>query len=470
MDTVPGPYKILALAPFAPIPEGPYKPSFLNVDLHSLDETIAKTSPTLYLPLSSANCDQGAVTLEFTKMKDFRPAHIAKLFPARTELKTEDQASKETENCGSAVDDILSMVTASDSKPSGQSSGQGSNGRLEEIFASDEFQTLESAWQGLRVLLKKAKIKSQQPVSIAISSINHAHLETVLDHISELPADQLPNLLLIDLMFDALLPSIEGLKKVISFADRMMMPVCVGIDAGFFRIDNFSKINTLPYLTNFLDDISYAKFRKLKEMPGASWVMACCNRFAARIIRDCEISQPYVSPVWAMGICSALSVKITGWPTVFSRYTDIFIEDLPMADAGGSGMASSQGLIGDEKIIQLMESGFTPVVGIKNKDRICIPKEGSLAKDSFKFQMFFNRVIETMIRIKAQSAAGADPVKALEQGLNTLFDKTCGHRPDDLSVDLMDGQPEERIVLQISFTPPDNLLPVSKRMELSFAW
>lgn len=466
MDTIPGSYKILVLAPFAPLPEESYLPVHSYIDLYSCDEVLKKLSPVLYLPLSSGE----AVTFKPEKMKDFRPAQMARMFPEGTGTKAPAKTAEKSEHSESAIDDILSMVDASDSKPSLPPSSQASTSGVEEIFASSEFQQLEEAWQGLRTLLKKAEIKGENPVTIRITPANRDHMGTVLDDVSSLPTDQLPNLVLIDMMFDASLPSIERLEKVIEFAERMMIPVCVGIEPGFFRADNFSRINTLPYLTNFLDDISYSKFRKLKELPGASWVMACCNGFAARPVRDCEASQPYVSPVWAMGICSALSVNQSGWPTAFSRYTDIYIEDLPMADAGGSGMASTQGLIGDEKIIQLVEAGFTPVIGIKNKDRVCIPKEGSLTGDSFKFQMFFNRVIETLIRIKEQSTANADPVDALRQGLKDLFAETCGQVPGDLSVNLPDDQPEGQTLLQISFTPPGAVLMVSNPIAFSFAW
>ncbi len=75
------PYKILALAPFAPVPDAKFKPEFMAVDLFSVDEAIEKVSPVLYLPLSEDLCSEGAVTLRFESIKDFKPKSILKNNP-----------------------------------------------------------------------------------------------------------------------------------------------------------------------------------------------------------------------------------------------------------------------------------------------------------------------------------------------------------------------------------------------------
>ena len=61
------PYKILALGPFAPVPEEKFKPSFVQVDIYSIDDAMEKISPVLYIPLPGDQLSEGALTLKFKK-------------------------------------------------------------------------------------------------------------------------------------------------------------------------------------------------------------------------------------------------------------------------------------------------------------------------------------------------------------------------------------------------------------------
>ncbi|MCF6246846.1 MAG: type VI secretion system contractile sheath large subunit [Desulfobacula sp.] len=473
MENSSRPYKILALAPFAPLPDEIFKPQFIDVDLYSLDEIFEKISPVLYIPLSQRVCSKGAVSLAFKKMKDFRPAVMLKNYP---DLIPEIPKKIPLKKVGSTdqIDDILSMVdtmeTKTDSVAGANTESSGLSSGLGEVFSNPDFQKTESAWRGLQTLLKKAGIKGVNPVRVSISSIDHLHLEEVLDAIVSFSFENIPNLVLIDLGFDNTLPSIERLEKVVRFADRMMVPVCVSLSPAFFRIDTFDQLNKFSYIKNHLEDASYAKFRKISTLPGSAWVMAGCNGFAARPLHEFEPAQSFISPVWGVGTLCAMSVNHSGWPMGFTKYIENRIEDLALTNNGENGMASTQALLGEDRIMQLIEAGITPLVGHKNKDTAFIPREASLSGDSIKFQMFFNRVIETLIHAKEQALPDLEPEIQIATGLKQLFVKSGHEEPNELEIKKGDVPRQDQAVFHISFIPPKSVIAVTEKIEFSFAW
>jgi len=478
------PYKIMALAPFAPVPEDKFNPEFVRVDLNSIDKAIEKISPVLYMPLPAELCPEGAVTLKLKKIKDLKPASIIKNDPYLSSLsKGKEPAPVTKQNKGPAqsdkeektgIDDILSMVATSDSPsdtlPGKNRTGPNTPAVLREIFSNQMFQETESAWRGLQNLIKKADIKGFKKTSVSISCISHSSLENVLSKIEQLPYDEIPNLVLIDLGFDNTQPSIELLEKIIQFADRMLLPVCVWIKPGFFRIENFNQLHKIPYIKNYLEDASYAKFKKLGTFPGAEWLIAGCNSFAARPANEFEENPLLVSPVWGMGTLCAKAVNKEGWPMGFTRYNTNRLDDLAMISLEGKTTASTQALFSEDRIMQLVEAGITPFVGMRNKDIAFIPKESSLAGGSVKFHLFINRVIEMLIHLREEEAAGQRIEDVISSALKNIFLQTGHNPPDDVSVvcdgNALDGQK----VFNISFTPPEPVIAGYGKIEFSFTW
>ncbi|WP_321493570.1 type VI secretion system contractile sheath domain-containing protein [uncultured Desulfobacter sp.] len=475
MANTVSPYKILALAPFAPVPEGIYKPVFTDVDLYCLDDAVKKMEPVLYLPMDSS--PGGAVTLTFKAMKDFKPKNLVKNNPVLSSLVPAFESStakpvEKKQGQAGKVDDILSMVAEPDSsrvsKGDGTKSGQNlgySASLLTEIYATAEFKEIERAWTGLQTLAKTAGVKGIHKIHARAASVSRASLGQVLDAIESLDMEEMPNLIVVDLGFDNSQPSIDLLEKIADFADRMMVPVFVWIKPEFFRIENFTQFHKIQYVGNHLDDISYAKFRKIKEHPGAAWIMALCNAFAVRPANDYEEDVPLVSPVWAAaGLCAA-SVDACGWPTSFTRYNTFRLENLAMI-VDGNHAASTQALFSEDRIMQMVESGITPVVGMKNKDMAFIPKSASLNGESIRFTMFFNRIIDGLTHLgKDLGENNADNEAMIAKALERLFVETGHQCPDDISI-----TQNQSGVYNISFTPPDTVISGTGRLEFSFAF
>jgi len=474
----------MALAPFAPVPEDKFNPEFVPVDLHSIDTAIEKISPVLYIPLPAEFCPEGAVTLKLKRIKDFKPASIIKNNSYLSSLSKEKKSApvikqnKEPAQSGkeekTRIDDILSMVATSDSSSDTLSEKKQTDlntpAIIREIFSNQVFQETESAWRGLQSLVKKADIKGFKKISVSISCISHSSLENVLKKMEQLPYDEIPNLVLIDLGFDNTLPSIELLEKIIHFTDRMLLAACVWIKPGFFRIGHFNQLHKIPYIKNYLEDASYAKFKKLGTLSDREWLIANCNSFAVRPANEFEDLPLFVSPVWGMGTLCAKAVNNEGWPMGFTRYNTNRLDDLAMISLDEKTTASTRALFSEDRIMQLVEAGITPLAGMKNKDIAFIPKESSLAGGSIKFQLFINRVIEMLIHLRAEETAGESIEDVISSALKNIFLQTGHSPPDDVSVIRGSNALDDQKVFNISFTPPEPVIAGHGKIEFSFAW
>ncbi len=512
------PYKITALAPFAPVPDEKFKPEFVDADLYLLDEAVEKISPVLYLPLSADLCSEGAVTLKFKSMKDFKPKSILKNNPYLASLSgkkgeavssfKKNKPAKPSEKEKTRIDDILSMVATSDSsteKPSGIPMQNGQTNRheadldlgqkcptgkiekstsihgafhintqvsslLKEIYSNAEFQRTEAAWKGLQILVKKARIKGFNKINLKIAAVSRNSLKDVLDEIESLPHDEIPNLVLIDLGFDNALPSLELMEKIVKFTDKMMVPACVSIIPEFFRIDDFNQLRKIPYISNFLGDVSYAKFRKIKTLPGAERLMVNCNSFAARPANEFEKQPLLVSPVWAMGTLCAMSINHSGWPMGFTRYNTNRIKDLAMVDEDEKTTSATEILLSEDRIMQLVEAGITPVAGMKNKDVAFIPREAALKGESIKFQLFINRIIEVLIHLKEGEISCDNVAEDIESAIVHVFMDIGHNSPDDIQVIKSNNALQDQTIFNISFSPPESVISGFGKVEFSFAW
>ncbi len=479
------PYKIMALAPFAPVPDGKFKPDFMGIDLNTIDQAIEEIAPVLYLPVSADWCKDGALTLKFNKIKDFKPKWLIKnnqylkgIDNGKSQadsIKKPDEPIKPDENTGSKIDDILSMVETADTPVGGTDRTDNNldvSFLMKKIYSDREFKKTESAWRGVQALVRKPEIKGHTEIDIRISSVSHNSLLHVLQTIESLPSEQVPNLVLIDLCFDNTNPDITLLEKVADFADRMMLPVAVSMRPDFFRIKTWSELNKIPYIKNYLEHVSYSKWNKIKQHPGSVWLMETCNNFPVRDPNEFEDMPVFASPVWALGILCAKSVKQTGWPMAFTKYTSINVDNLPMFSADGKNYASTEVLLSEDRIMQFAEAGITPLVGAKNKDFAFMPRQSSIAGSSIKFQMFFNRLIEALICMRNNISSDESPVKAIESLISDMFVKTADTPVEDISVveDTRTRNADNSTVFMISFKPPLNLVSGTEKIEFSFVW
>jgi hypothetical protein len=527
--TVPDvPFKMLALAPFTPVPDSGYTPRLWEVDLFTLDEIMDRLSPSLYLPVPLDLCPEAALSLRFNTLKDFKPENLVKNNDYLRSLKqardfTAEALSRNQSPAALAaalshnfpglpaglisvpaglqapasrstdlVDDILSLV-ATPGSPTAASSDPGSGswterldqalcGLLEAVYNHPDFKILESAWRGLEILVKQGPVKAGLGVKLSIVPVNPDSLGETLGPLAELLAADTPNLVLVDLPLDSTPLGIELTAGLAELADRLLTPTVGWVGPKFFHLDDWAGLSRVQYLKHHLEDAAYAKWRNLSKLPGAAWLGFTLNRvlfrpaygpdYRAKTVTFVENQPLWVSPVWALGATVAQSCQAFGWPSRFTDYKTCLLKDLPVFDQAVGGPAATEMTLSEDRLAEFLEAGFTPLLGPLRRDTAFLPKEATLAKGSIRYQLFVSRFLGMLFWCREQLGLQErdDPAAALRQTLIREWEKTGQPAPPDLAITPQAPGPEGSLTLKISLSVPRDILPGGQALEFSFNW
>ena len=255
------------------------------------------------------------------------------------------------------------------------------------------------------------------------------------------------------------------------------------INPRFFHLENWGNLNKIPYLKNHIEDAAYAKWRKLKDLPGTDWLSFNCNRFLSRFpySRDnkpgtvfFQEKEPlWISPVWALGTLAAQSIATFGWPCRFTDYTSINLKDLAVADFIGNRPLSTEMTLSEDRIMEFIEIGITPLQGVQGKDTAFIPRETTLARGSLKYQFFVSKILTFFLWCRNNMD---EEMQEGDLGVNLkeafkLFWKQTGHTPPgDLEITADSYAEGKPVPVTIEMTPPQSILPGGQRLEMTFQW
>ncbi|MEW5725126.1 MAG: type VI secretion system contractile sheath large subunit [Thermodesulfobacteriota bacterium] len=521
------PFKILALAPFGPVPESGAKPRIVPVDLASLDEAVQAVAPRFYLPVDKDLCPEGGLTIEIKSLKDFKPEALVRNTPFLSRVEEARRFAREASTGGasprdtapqirsrwpevplnlgagpaaleaktsSRVDDILAMVAlpgGGDAPPAGLTRAGGPfeqleallSALLEAVYDNEEFRTYEASWRGLDALLRQGPIKEGQPVRVNLVSINPDDLAETLDQlVTELALD-LPGLVLLDAPLDAGARSTALFEAIAGFAENLLAPTAVWITPHFFHLEDWAGLGRISYLKHHLEDAAYAKWRKLPEHPGSNWLTVTCNRFLTRFpygddhkpkTAFFKEGRPlWLSPVWALGALAAQSVLAYGWPSRFTDYTHVALRDLTVIKGAGEGPAATEMTLSEDRLMEFIEAGITPLLGPVRKDTAFMPKEATLAGGSLKYQLFTSRVLGFLFWCRDNlygEVREGDVARNLQRAFSLFWEKTGHPAPEDLEITMGQETESGTIPLGIALTPPRAVLPGGQRLEFSFVW
>lgn len=518
------PFTVLALSPLTPLPESGYSPRMIDVDLATLDEVLEKNGPMFYVPLPKDLCPDAGVTIEITSMRDFKPISLLKKIPylarvseavkfiaqAFTSGKSAQGLAQEVAanwpdlplqvtvpgfeeaKTADTVDDILSMVAA----PGGEkqaAASSGSHGLKEQaesllssllaaIFDNEDFRTFEASWRGVETLLRQGPVKDGQGAKLRVVSVNLDHLEAALEKLSVDLENELPNLVLIDLPFDSTPGGIELIEEVAGFADDLLSPTALWIGPEFLNLKDWTELKKVNYIKHYMEDAAFAKWRKLPEAPGSAWLGVTMNRFLTRFPygegnpakgAHFQEEQPlWISPVWALGALAVQSTIEYGWPSRFTDYAHIAVHDLALNDFGADKFTVTELALAEDRLLEFVEAGITPLLGPLRKDMAILPKETTVAGGSLKLQMFTSRILGFFFwcQENLEREFGPDLPGVLKATLARYWEKTGHAPPDDLEIEA--GRPLESgsIPLTVTLTPPATVLPGRQRLEFTFAW
>jgi len=517
------PLKILALAPFLG-PDCPvWRKGPLGVDPANVDQVIEEIGPTCTLPIPRDLYPGGNLEITLRKLKDFHPDSLVQNSPvlrnfweAKTwveearkrnlsphdinarlaqwpnlpPIRVETVPQKSRVGSREPLDKILDIVAVPDKESGVSSEGQEATGRiigilkeiLRHIFVDEIFRTLEASWRGLNLLLRQLDNRSSD-VRIEIVPVSSDSLDDTLSALTAEVIDELPSVVLVDLPFDSTPRSLELLHRVAQFSETLLIPAITWIRPAFIHIDTWGGIKKLSFLPHYLEEPPFAKWQSLKRAPAARWLAVTCNRFLARYPygKDNTPRRMYfeehgplwISPVWALGNLIGRSFVETGWPTRFTDWQRIRIEDLPLNTEDPKKPLPTEAYFDRDRIDQLIRSGIMPLASVQGKDITFVPDETTVSGVSLAYQLVVSRITQFILWCRdhfEKGLRGEDLEAELRGAFGAFWERTGYHGPENLRISVGKPGPDGRIQVRIRLEPSRQILPSGDRVELDFSW
>jgi len=518
------PYKILALAPFTLDASRQWQQAPLGVDRQSMDDAIRAMAVTGYLPIENDLCPSRGLHLHFDNLKSLHPDGLLKATPYLTQLTAAKdliiQARKNGEHAtqiigrirqqwpelpdihledvapksrapesSSALDNLLDMVALPGQDPKQIPVNQDETSQidallqkvLDAVFQWPAFRRMEAAWRGLRLLLQQGGGDSETKATVEIVPIHPESLADTLKAITAMTYAQPPSVILLDLAFDASPLSLKRLATVAQWAATLMVPLIAWVPAAFLQIDDWGQIDTLPFLPNHISQSPYAKYQNLRQSADGHWISLACNRFLIRYpygpenkprsVSFTETSNPWISPVWALGTLIAQSVCQTGWPTQLTHRQKFNLQDLALQHTDGHALSSVEANFDRNRQDQFIRAGLTPLVS--ERDTAYVTQSVTLSGSSLAYQLLISRLSQFLLWCKDNLPSETEP-SMLETQLRLSFQvlNEQNRPPAFESVTISTGPPngEGRIPVNILIIPSGSLLPSRQTIEMGINW
>lgn len=528
MDIPYKPFTILAIGPFAPVPQGPCHVKIVPVD--TPNEALSLLRPVLWVPVPKDLCPEGGVTIQPERIRDISPNGMLETVPYLKDLYDTrvfiDRTDREGTSPGeiaagvrlkwpglpldlsfqargsktpprSKVDDILSMVAMEDSTssqaPEVQEGGPKAwvaaldkllSSLITAIFSDGTFRDFEAAWRGIELIAKQGPAGSEKDTRLTVTAASRENLGDVLEELQGVLAEDPPDLILIDIPFDNTSVSVEIMERAAAFAQELLSVAVIEASPGFLGLQSWGGLGRLPYLKNYIEDNAvYAKWNKLRAQQSGDWLAAACNGFLVRPRygksdppRGVFFEEPWplwISPVWAMGTLSAQGIALSGWPSRFVDSENVRLEGLALNTLEDGNQVSTEAVFTVDRLRQLGEIGLTPLAGVPMKDTAFMPSARSISGGPLPFQVFFSRLTGFLIRLRETTGASIpadDAGSWLKDAIGMFFRRSGGDLPGDLSVNTAAQGPGPGAAFEITLTPPATIIPGGKRITFSFAW
>jgi type VI secretion system protein ImpC len=516
------PFKILALAPFRLDDDSPWTQPPVPIENLDLDTVMDKLGISYYFPIPTDLCPPGGIDFGFAKLKDFHPdaliqnaPFLTHLFEAKnylTDTKTknlsipekrealkqwpdlpfiriESGQKEEKPHSTVTVDNILNMVILPGDSPGSFPKLQNESVQIDSIFqqvfnhifSNKRFRASETAWLGLKLLLQQCTGDANVRVEIVPAVLDT--LRETLNNLMDTLINDLPSLIIIDFPFDNSPFCVELFKKIAQFAETLLVPVMVWINPRFMQINSWNNLNKLPFIPHYLEKQTFAKWRRLKQQSSANWVAVTCNRFLIRYpygsdnmprkFQFFEYLRPWTGPVWAASSLIAQSFNKIGWPTRFTDWQGIKIEDLALDTESSTRPIPTEVFFTEDRIDQFRRAGIMPLASMLNKDMAFTPLETTVGGASLSYQLFVSRI--TQLILWCQESFPKDLTETeledrLRQAFSMFWGKSGHADPENFKISAGHPGPDNRIPLRIDLQPSRKILPSGEKIVLEFSW
>ena len=291
--------------------------------------------------------------------------------------------------------------------------------QMDEIVHDDNFQTLESAWRGLKMMVDRTDFSQ----NIKIEMIN-ASKEDLYDDFEDSPDITKSGLyklaytaeygqfggepvgtIIANYSFGPNSVDMKILQNAAAVSAVAHAPFIASAGPEFFGLEEFDGLPNLKELSSIFEGPQFAKWRSFRESEDARYVGLTMPRFLLRAPYDPEnnpvkafeyrenVSGSHEDYLWG-NTAFAMATRLTDsfakfrWcPNIIGPKSGGAVEDLPVHTFESMGELESkvptEVLVSDRREFELAEEGFIPLTMRKGSDNAAFFSANSVQKPKF---------------------------------------------------------------------------------------
>ncbi|MBD8494478.1 type VI secretion system contractile sheath large subunit [Pseudomonas syringae] len=291
--------------------------------------------------------------------------------------------------------------------------------QMDEILHHPDFQALESAWRGLRLLVERTDFREN--IQIEMLNVSRADL---LDDFEDSPevmqsglykhlytaeygqfGGQPVGAVIANYFLSPSAPDIKLMQYVASISCMAHAPFIAAAAPGFFGLESFTGLPDLKDLKDHFDGPQFAKWQSLRQSEDARYLALTLPRFLLRTPYDPE-ENPVKSFVYKENVSSshehylwgntayAFATRLTDsfarfrWcPNIIGPQSGGALEDLPLHHFQSMGEIETkiptEVLVSDRREFELAEEGFISLTMRKGSDNAAFFSASSVQKPKF---------------------------------------------------------------------------------------
>lgn len=291
--------------------------------------------------------------------------------------------------------------------------------QMDEILHHPQFQSLESAWRGLKLLVDRTDFRE----NIKLEVLN-ASKEDLLEDFEDSPevvqsglykhiytaeygqfGGQPVGALIANYFFDPSAPDVRTMQYVASVASMAHAPFIAAAGPGFFGLDSFAGLPDLKDLRDHFDGPQFAKWQSFREQEDSRYVGLTLPRFLLRTPYDPQdnpvktfvyketVANDHEHYLWgntAYAFASRLSdsfARFRWCPNIVGPQSGGAVDDLPLHHFESMGEIETkiptEVLVSDRREYELAEEGFIALTMRKGSDNAAFFSANSVQKPKF---------------------------------------------------------------------------------------
>lgn len=339
--------------------------------------------------------------------------------------------------------------------------------QLDSILHHPDFQSMESAWRGLKFLIERTDFRKDIVLEVLAArkeDLRKVLAGQVLQDEYDSPGEPPLALVLCDAAFDATNPDTELLNEIAIKCESIQAPLVAAASWQFFGRPSLHALGMSGSLPELLSGGQYTKWKALRDKEEMRWVCLTVNRFLLRPLwaggsggksypesADEKKGQGLLwgSGVWALGSCVTRSFAKEGWGHSISGIRGGgAVESLPLrAFEGRAGKVQQIPLethftetnaqdLGSAGLIALQSADnsdlafftYLPTVAAAKRFSNPAATQEAAMHAILPYQLFASRMAQWLGRF-LREAAGAGSTEQLQASLQSKLEGVLGTPP-----------------------------------------